>query len=68
MQYLDLNTLSLDIHIVLEIIAIIIALVAIIESFILKFKVIPKLRENLANPKDLSDIKEQIITLTNKES
>ena len=66
MQYLDLNTLNLDIHIFIEVLAIIIALVAITESFIIKFKVIPKLRENIANPNDFSDIKEQITTLTNK--
>ena len=52
MQYLDLHTLNLDIHILLDVIAIIIALVAITESFIIKFKVIPKLRESIANPND----------------
>lgn len=66
MQYLDLNTLNLNIHIIIEILAIIIALIAIIQTLILKLKVIPELRKELINPEELSDIKEQINNLTTK--
>ena len=66
MQYFNLNALNLDIHIFLEVLAIIIALLGIIQFFLVRFKIIPNLRNNLINSKELSDAKEQILNLTTK--
>ena len=53
-------------NIFLEVFVVIIALIAIIQTLILKLKVIPELREKLINPEELSNIKQQIDNLITK--
>jgi hypothetical protein len=51
MQSLNMNTFYLNIHIVIEILAIIISLIAIGQIVVIRFKIVPGLSENLIDSK-----------------